>query len=167
MLFAFYLSGIVAIFATIRVITNANPVHGLLYLVISLLSVAMIFFAIGAPFAGALEIVVYASAIVVLFMFTIMMLNLGNEMEEQERQWTRPILWIGPGILAAILLVELVYVLWTGELTAAMVGLEGINSKQVGIALYGPYLLCVELASVLLLAALVAAYHLGRASAEE
>jgi NADH-quinone oxidoreductase subunit J len=88
-------------------------------------------------------------------------------MEEQERQWTRPILWIGPGILAAILLVELVYVLWTGELTAAMVGLEGINSKQVGIALYGPYLLCVELASVLLLAALVAAYHLGRASAEE
>jgi NADH-quinone oxidoreductase subunit J len=56
----FYLVAAIAIFSTVRVITNTNPVHALLNLVVSLLAVAMIFFMLGAPFAGALEIIVYA-----------------------------------------------------------------------------------------------------------
>lgn len=163
---AFYTAALVALFSTLRVITNTNPVHALLYLVVSLLSVAMIFFAIGAPFAGVLEIVVYASAIVVLFVFVIMMLNIGDDVVQQEREWTRPELWAGPAILSGILLLQLLYALWT-DTANAVVGLNTISSKQVGIALYGPYLLCVELASVLLLAALVAAYHLGRIDENE
>ncbi len=79
MAIAFYLASLVAIVATIRVITNASPVHALLYMVISLLAVAMIFFCLGAPFAGALEIIVYAGAIMILFVFAVMMLNLGEE----------------------------------------------------------------------------------------
>jgi len=75
--FAFYFSAGVAVLATFRVITNTNPVHALLYLIISLLAVSMVFFALGAPFAGALEIIVYAGAIMVLFVFVVMMLNLG------------------------------------------------------------------------------------------
>src|SRR3990167_1396592 len=146
--FAFYLAAGVAVAATFRVIPASSPVHALLYLILSLLAVAMTFFALGAPFAGALEIIVYAGAIMVLFVFVVMMLNLG------------------PAILSALLLGQLLYVLFQSPSGAAL-GLQTIDAKAVGIALYGPYLLAVELASMLLLAALVAAYHLGRHDAKE
>ncbi|HSH48576.1 MAG TPA: NADH-quinone oxidoreductase subunit J, partial [Halomonas sp.] len=102
--FAFYLSGLVAVLATLGVIGNPNPVHGVLYLVVSLLAVAMVFFALGAPFAGALEIIVYAGAIMVLFVFVVMMLNLGHSAVAQERLWLAPRTWLGPSLLAAALL---------------------------------------------------------------
>jgi NADH-quinone oxidoreductase subunit J len=86
------------------------------------------------------------------------MLNLGEETAHQERQWLIPGIWIGPTVLAAILLVELAYVLTGGETSNGMLV---VGAKQVGILLFGPYLLAVELASMLLLAGLVGAYHLG------
>ncbi len=156
----FYIAAAVAVFATVMTITSTNPVHGLLYLVSSLLAVAMIFFAVGAPFAGVLEVIVYAGAIMVLFVFVVMMLNLGEATVEQERLWLAPRVWIGPALLAGILFGELLRVFHSQNLH--MTGLREIGAKQVGIALYGPYLLGVELASMLLLAALVAAYHLGK-----
>ncbi len=162
---AFYLSAAVALFATLRVITNSNPVHGLLYLIVSLLAVAMIFFALGAPFAGALEVIVYAGAILVLFVFVVMMLNLGPQVSAQERGWMRPGLWLGPGLLSALLLAGLLELLLRN--TDATISHATIGPKQVGIALFGPYLLAVELASLLLLGALVAAYHLGRQEERE
>jgi NADH-quinone oxidoreductase subunit J len=161
MAIAFYLSSLVAILATLRVITTRKPIHALLYMVISLLAVAMIFFAVGAPFAGALEIIVYAGAIMVLFVFAVMMLNLGDETTQQEKEWLVLKYWIGPTLLAAILFVELASLLW-GQNAGATVGAGEINSRQVGIVLFSQYLLLVELASILLLAALVAAFHLGR-----
>lgn len=160
MLLAFYVAAAVALLATMRVVTNSNPVHALLYLVISLIAVAMIFFCVGAPFAAALEMVVYAGAIMVLFVFAVMMLNLGEHVIAQERIWLKPSIWVGPSVLAVILLVQLLQVVSNGNLAAA--GINTVDAKQIGISLYGPYLLVVELASVLLLAALVAAYHLGR-----
>ena len=164
MAIAFYLASLVAIFATLRVITNTSPVHALLYMVISLLAVAMIFFSLGAPFAGALEIIVYAGAIMILFVFAVMMLNLGDETRLQEKQWLKPRIWIGPVLLAAVLFVELAWTLWAHHSTgdAQTIGGGVVDAKQVGIALFGPYLLLVELASILLLAALIAAYHLGK-----
>ncbi|MGL5763565.1 MAG: NADH-quinone oxidoreductase subunit J, partial [Plesiomonas shigelloides] len=62
MSWAFYLSALVALLATFRVISNRNPMHALLYLIVSLLSVAMVFFSLGAEFAGAIQIIVYAGA---------------------------------------------------------------------------------------------------------
>jgi NADH-quinone oxidoreductase subunit J len=157
----FYVASFVALFATTMVITNTNPVHALLYLVVSLLAIAVVFFTLGAPFAGVLEVIIYAGAIMVLFVFVVMMLNLGQRTVEQERTWLRGGIWLGPLALAAILLVELMVMLWPhGALTAA--GLTVVGPKEVGIALFGPYLLAVELASMLLLGGLVAAYHLGR-----
>lgn len=166
--FAFYFAAGVAVASTLRVITHTNPVHALLYLVVSLLAVSMTFFALGAPFAGVLEIIVYAGAIMVLFVFVVMMLNLGPATAEQERQWLKPSLWVGPGLLSGALLGLLLYVLLgnAGDNVAA-IGLETVDAKAVGTHLYGPYLLAVELASMLLLAALVAAYHLGRHDAKE
>lgn len=107
--FAFYICGLIAILATLRVITHTNPVHALLYLIISLLAISGVFFSLGAYFAGALEIIVYAGAIMVLFVFVVMMLNLGGSEIEQERQWLKPQVWIGPAILSAIMLVVIVY----------------------------------------------------------
>lgn len=76
--FAFYICGLIAILATLRVITHTNPVHALLYLIISLLAISGVFFSLGAYFAGALEIIVYAGAIMVLFVFVVMMLSFGR-----------------------------------------------------------------------------------------
>ena len=142
-----------------RVITHLNASHALIYLVVSLLSVAVIFFLLGAPFAAALEIVVYAGAIVVLFLFVVMMLNLGRSSIEQERRWLQPGMWIGPGVLTLVLLLLMIYVLaGSPDVTAG----EMLGPREVGATLFGPYLLAVELAGILLLASLVGAYHLGR-----
>jgi len=159
---AFYLAAAVAVVSTLLAVTNVNPVHALLYLIVSLLAVAMVFFAIGAPFAGILEIIVYAGAIMVLFVFVVMMLNLGRATIEQEKRWLRWQAWIGPSVLSIVLLFELVRVLHPIGADKHMIGYGTIGAREVGIALFGPYLLAVELASMLLLAALVAAFHLGR-----
>jgi len=104
---------------------------------------------------------VYAGAIMVLFVFVVMMLNLGRAAVEQERRWLTPRVWAGPAVLALVLLAELLHVL--GRMPAAAgIGEGTIGARAVGAALFGPYLLAVELGSMLLLAALVAAFHLGR-----
>jgi NADH-quinone oxidoreductase subunit J len=157
---AFYLAAAVAIASTVMVITRLHAVHALLYLIVSLLSVALIFYILGAPFVAALEVIIYAGAIMVLFVFVVMMLNLGEAAAAQERQWLSGTMWIGPTILAVILLAELFYLLaHPGNQPA---GTMTVEPKEVGIALFGPYLIGVELSSMLLLAGLVGAYHLGR-----
>jgi NADH-quinone oxidoreductase subunit J len=155
----FYIASFVALFATLQALSRSNAAHALIYLIVSLLAVAVIFFLMGAPFAAALEIVIYAGAIMVLFVFVIMMLNLGESGEKRERQWLEPRIWFVPAILAAILLAELITVeLETEGLTSG----SEVAPKQVGLTLFGPYVLAVELSSMLLLAGLVGAYHLGR-----
>ncbi len=160
MIVLFCISGIVAILATLMAITRPHTVHALLYLIVSLLAVALVFFSLGAHFVAALEVIIYAGAIMVLFVFVIMMLNLGAEAAGQERRWMAGSIWLGPSLLAVLLGLELLWAIITG-------GLESVSEnaappRQVGIVLFGPYLLGVELASILLLAALVGAYHIGR-----
>jgi len=154
----FYIAGAVAILSTILMLTRLNLVHALLYLIVSLLAVAVDFFVLGAPFAAALEAIVYAGAIMVLFLFVVMMLNIGRHAAETERQWLTPGIWTGPVILAGILIIELVYLT---RAASAGLGTDATGPKEVGIALFGPYIIGVELASMLLLAGLVGAYHLG------
>lgn len=159
MILLFYLAGAVALISTISVIISTNVVHALVYLIISLLAVAVIFFVLGAPFAAMLEAIVYAGAIMVLFLFVMMMLNLGQATEDEEKAWLRPQLWVGPGLLILVLLVQLVNVLVTQQvdLTPVEVGV-----RELSVLLFGPWLLAVELASMLLLAGLIAAYHLAK-----
>ena len=76
---AFYIAGAVAVLSTVLMLTRLNVVHALLYLIVSLLAVAVVFYVLGAPFVAALEVIVYAGAIMVLFVFVVMMLNLGEE----------------------------------------------------------------------------------------
>lgn len=160
--FLFYISAVVAVISTIMVVTRPNPVHGLLYLVLSLFSVALVFLSLGAPFAAALEVIIYAGAIMVLFVFVVLLINPGAEATDREKKWLLPGMWVGPSILAAILLAELIYVFAFGG--DQLTGVKEVTPKEVGLALFGPYVLGVELASMLLLAGLVGAYHLGRKS---
>ncbi|HEY3377932.1 MAG TPA: NADH-quinone oxidoreductase subunit J [Armatimonadota bacterium] len=155
-----YLSMALAIFATVMVITRQNAVHALLYLIASLLAVAVVFFLLGAHFVAALEVIIYAGAIMVLFVFVIMMLNLGHPATQQEKHWHQPRMWLGPGLIGLILLGEFLYVV--SQPGAGLTGLTPITPQAVGMALYGPYVLGVELASFLLLAGLIGAFHLGR-----
>ncbi len=156
----FYLSAAVAVLSTLMVITRTRAVHALLYLIVSLLAVALIFFTLGAPFVVALEVIIYAGAIMVLFVFVIMMLNLGSDAARQESQWLQPGIWTGPALLCLILAFELIYLFI--EERERLASVSEITPKQVGIALFGPYVIGVELASMLLLAGLIGAYHLGR-----
>lgn len=163
MIWPFYLMALVAIVSTVRVVTNANPVHALLSLIISLLAVAGIFMIVGAPFAGALEIIVYAGAIMVLFVFVVMMLNLGTQTVEQERKWLTSDAWAYPALMSFLMGLVLVWSMSSGHHEVGpLMGTEVVGPKVVGQALFTRYLLLVEIAAMLLLAALVAAYHLGK-----
>jgi len=160
-----HISGIVAIISTLMVITRKNAVHALLYLIVSLLSVALVFFVLGAPFVAALEVIIYAGAIMVLFVFVIMMLNVGIDSAQQERAWMSPAGWIGPACLSAALLGELIYVM-TGN-GIRMINVSMVGPRQVALSLFGPHLVAVELASILLLSGLIGATHLGRRNPAE
>jgi NADH-quinone oxidoreductase subunit J len=161
---AFYIAGGVAVLSTVLMLTRLNVVHALLYLIVSLLGVAVVFYTLGAAFVAALEVIVYAGAIMVLFVFVVMMLNLGAHAADMEKEWLTRGIWTGPVLLASVLIIEVA--------DLAVNATEGAGStaagpKEVGIALFGPYLIGVELASMLLLAGLVGAYHLGSEQARK
>ncbi len=155
----FYIAGAIAIISSVLAIRNRNAIHALLYLIISLLSISVVFYILGSPLIAALEVIVYAGAIMVLFIFVVMMLNIGME-EETEKQWLTPGMWILPSVLAAILLGVFIFVLkaFRFEGTSS----ETISPKEVGVTLFTTYLIAVELAAVLLLAGIVGAYHIGK-----
>jgi len=156
----FYIASVVALVATGMAITRLSAVHSLLYLIVSMIALSVIFFVVGAPFVAAMQVTIYSGAIMVLFVFVIMMLNQGPTTVEQEREWLSAGMWVGPVYLALILAALLVFIL-TGE-KAQLPGVRPIEPKDVGLALYGPYAVAVELASLLMLAGLVGAYHIGR-----
>ena len=156
----FYIAAGVAILSTIMVITSYNMIHALIYLIVSFLAIAVVFFVLGAPFIAALEIIIYAGAIVVLVIFVIMMLNLRDETVAQERSWLTRRIFVIPAILSAILLAELIYIV--ADTDSSSVITANIDSKEVGMSLYGPYVIGVELSGILLMSGIVGAYHLGR-----
>jgi len=162
----FYLAGLLAIVASVKVVTRQNTVHALLYLVMSLLAVAVCFYLMGAPFAAGLEVIVYAGAILVLFVFAIMMFGLAEDGTSQAEKHQNKVtfnigVWLGPSFLAVLLLSILIFTINNTEIQQKLTS-HIINAKQVGILLYGPYLLAVEIASFLLLAGLIAAYHFAK-----
>lgn len=159
MILLFYIAGAVAIISTVCVVLQSNIVHALLYLILSLLAVAVVFYVLGATFVAVLEVIVYAGAIMVLFLFVIMMLNLGQHSQDQERSWLGGKVWIAPSIMTAILLAQFLNVLREYEYDLVP---KEVSVFEVSALLFGPYVLAVELASILLLAGLVSAYHLAK-----
>jgi NADH-quinone oxidoreductase subunit J len=155
----FYIAAVIALVSTGAAIAGRNAIHSLLFLIVSLLAVSIIFYILGAPFIAALEIIIYAGAVMVLFIFVIMMLNVGME-EEKERTWLKPRMWLVPSLLTAILLVDFIFVL--NKMSQAELPGQIISPKEVGVSLFSTYVLGVEISAMLLLAGIVGAYHLGR-----
>ena len=155
----FYIASAFAVLTAFLAVTRSNPLHAVLYLVLSLFALAVDFLALGAPFVAALEIIVYAGAIVVVIMFVIMMVTGAEASRAQERGWLPPRAWIVPAFLAATLAL-----LTMGSLARAggqAITATTVGPREVGAVLFTTYLVGVELASVLLLAGLVGAYYLG------
>lgn len=158
----FYASATVAVVASALAVTRTHAVHALLYLIVGLFGVALCFLALGAPFVAALEVIVYAGAIMVLFLFVLMMLNLGRATRQQERRWLPARAWIVPLLLSATLLAAaLEALLGAGSGAPTGDGGTAVDPAAVGRSLFTDYVIGVELASVLLLAGLVGAWYLG------
>jgi NADH-quinone oxidoreductase subunit J len=155
----FYIASTLSIITTLLVVTGKNAVHALLYLIVSLLSVSVVFFLLGAPFIAALEVIIYAGAIMVLFVFVIMMLNINESEAKIKQALLKPKLWIGPSIISFILLAEMIYVL--SIQTTHPITHQDLSPAIVGELLYTKYSIIVELAAFLIIAGIVGAYHLG------
>ena len=157
----FYLAATVAVIASLKVVTGSNTVHALLYLVVSLLAVAVCFYLMGAPFAAGLEVIVYAGAILVLFVFAVLMFGLGKDETINAPKSKSVTNMFGAMLLAFALLLELTVIINNAQIQQTLQA-NVVSSKAVGIMLYGPYLLAVEIASFLLLAGLLAGYHYAK-----
>ena len=154
----FYIAATIAIISTVMAISGRNAIHSLLYLILSLLAISIVFYLLDAPFIAALEVIIYAGAIMVLFIFVTMMLNVGLE-KKMEKKWLNPKMWIIPLIFAGILLIDLILAL--KNMPPVPVDKHVILPKQLGISLFTTYLPAVEIAGILLMAGVIGAYHLG------
>ena len=164
MIILFYLAATVAVISTAAVIVISNVVHALIYLILSLLSVAVIFFVLGAPFAAVLEAIVYAGAIMVLFLFVIMLLGAEKLSPGKVLPFQKQ-LALG---LVFVLIIESGYLLLGRASISAVIipPSEAANSieavRELGVALFSDFLLPFEVTSILLLVAMVGAIVLAK-----
>jgi len=157
---AFLISATISLISTAFAISQQRAIYALLYLIVSLLALAVVFAAAGAPLAAALEIIVYAGAIMVLFLFAVMLLNVQAPDDLVAGGRVSLLTWLVTGSFGAILVAELVSVILRARPPDSSAGVVEVTA--VGRSLFGPYLIAVELASFLLLVGLVGAFHLGR-----
>jgi NADH-quinone oxidoreductase subunit J len=158
----FYGLSIAAIVFAIAVITRKNAVHAALSLIGTLVSLAGLYLMLYAPFVAGVQIVLYAGGIMVLFLFVIMLVNLDQNIREIQfnKQWL-------VGLIAALSLGGLLlFVIRQGRsifpVDQVAVLPEGANTQMIGIALYGQYMLPFEIASLLLLVAIVGAVVMAK-----
>jgi len=158
----FYLLGLVTVAATVMAITRTNLVHAVVYLVVSFFGTALLFYLLGAPFVAILEVIIYAGAIMVLFLFIIMMLR-PEEPREKGRAALRQ--WLPALVLAGITLAGMILLIAAASGSAAPLAAAMASPLEFGRALYERHWFAVEVASFLLFVALVGALYLGRREA--
>jgi NADH-quinone oxidoreductase subunit J len=157
----FIILAIIAIAAAGGLILSRNPVYSALFLIINFLAVAVLYLILGAPFIALAQITVYAGAIMVLFLFVIMLLGTAKPKEIETLKWQRPLAIV----LATAILIEGVYALLTrislSVTTTAATDLLA-DPKTIGISLYTKYSLPFEITSVILLVAAIGAVVLTK-----
>ncbi len=153
----FLLVGAVAVGSALAMVLSSNTVHSALFLLVNLFSLAVLYLTLGADFLAAVQVIIYAGAIMVLFMFVITLLSPGSEGPlGGVRGRTAPAL-----ALCLALLVEVGLLLRSGTLPPAGSG-SAVGIEQVGEALFTRYLFPFEVVSLLLLVAVVGAIVLAR-----
>ena len=169
--FHFYLFGVIALASAIAFVTRKSPVTAALWLVNTMFSLAALYVMLDAQFIGVMQVLVYAGAIMVVFLFVVMLLNLGHPSELADARgkgWKLAAGLIGLGLLAEIMVIS------RSKLPSELLVARDFNDQQlqklnaVGVIaepLFKEYLLAFELTSVLLLVAIAGAVVLGRGRA--
>lgn len=157
----FYLFSAVLLFAAFRVVTSRNPVHAVLYLMLSFSQAAALWLLLKAEFLGLTLVLVYLGAVMVLFLFVVMMLDIKIDGNGWDFWQNFPL----AAALGAVVAAEIIAVLWVGfpALTGAApaeTATNASNTKALGHLLYTEYVYAVEVAAIILLVAMVAAIAL-------
>lgn len=155
----FYILGILLLAATLMSITRRNPVHAIIYLVFGFFALALMFYLLGAPLVAAWQVIVYAGAILVLFLFIIMMLGLAPREVPEGSGWKSwaPLALLSLGLMACSLLLVMLDAKAGHEIMRFY-----LFPQELGRVLFGRYVLAVEMVSFQLLFATIGAYMLGR-----
>jgi NADH-quinone oxidoreductase subunit J len=155
----FYVAAAVAVIGALNVIVQRTPVYSALSLIVVLGSLAALYLSLGASFLAAIQVIVYAGAIMVLFVLVIMLLNAGHEKRTEGSQFAR---WLGVPLLAAFL-VEVMLLVWKAfpSENAAPAVLKA-GPAQIGALLFRHYVLPFEVTSILILVAILGAVVLAK-----
>jgi NADH-quinone oxidoreductase subunit J len=159
--FFFYLLAGIMLIGGILVITRRNPVHSALALIVTLLAQASIYLMLYAPFVAGVQIILYAGGIMVLFLFVIMLVSIERSMKERQfnSQWV-------VGTIAATALGGLFIAVYAKGKnifpTHALSTVENNNTQRVATMLYGQYMFAFEIASLLLLVAIIGAVVMAK-----
>ena len=154
----FYILAVVVVIATLMAITARHTVHAIIYLATSFFALAAIFYLLGAPLVAVFEVIIYAGAIMVLFLFVIMMLDTGKW--ETARRPSVGEWW--PAILMGVITLASMFTLFAIRTPEALTGWSYIDARQFSLVLFRKYGVAVEVISLQLLFALVGALYLGR-----
>ncbi|MCB2379324.1 NADH-quinone oxidoreductase subunit J [Hymenobacter sp. BT635] len=163
----FFFLSFVALFAALGVVLAKNPVHSVLFLILTFFSLSGHYLILNAQFLAAVNIIVYAGAIMVLFLFVIMFLNLNADTEPHKSTMSKVAAAVAGGLLLVVMVAALRDVQTANTFNAATFDSQIGMVSQLGMVLYTKYLLPFELASVLFLAAMVGAVMLGKREAGE
>jgi NADH-quinone oxidoreductase subunit J len=165
-LIVFLILAVIAIAAAAAMLLSSNTVYSALFLIMNFIAIAVIYLTLGAPFVALAQITVYAGAIMVLFLFVIMMLGAEKFSEKEPLTWQRPVaILLGLGLIG-----EGVYALLTrvGTQMLSNTATEAMaDPKALGVLLYTKYSLPFEITSILLLVAAVGAVVLTRGGKKE
>lgn len=161
----FYAFAVVAIISGLMVTVSRNPVHSALFLVVTLFCISGLFVLLNAQFLAVIQVLIYAGAIMVLFMFVLMLLNLKVESNEFEKLLSVKILGVGA---AGFMLFEILYFITKDSgmegiiNSAAQSGFTEGNTKTIGKLLFTDFLLPFEVTSILLIVAIIGAVVLAK-----
>lgn len=156
----FLISAVLAVVAMTLAITSSHAVHGLLYLLLGLLALSVNLFEMGNELGGVLLVIIYAGAIMVLFVFVVMLLNLSPTKKASIGSAVFLKKFILPLVLAIAIFVEFAFALFSGVNSSQ--GATFFSAKQIASVLFQDAWVFVELLSLLLTAALVGAFHIGK-----
>ena len=160
----FWFLSVLALFSALMVITSKNPVYSVLWLILVFFAISGHYLLLNAQFLAIVNIIVYAGAIMVLFLFVIMLMNLNRDSEPRKSKWLR----LAGAVAGGCLLLVLVAALKNAETrsTIAEAGTGDIGLIQnLGKALFNDYVVPFEISSVLFLSAMVGAVVLGKKEA--
>ena len=155
----FWILSIVALFSALMVITSKNPVYSVLWLIVTFFCISGHYILLNAQFLAIVNIIVYAGAIMVLFLFVIMLMNLSKDTEPQKSKWLKMAGAVAGGSLLLVLI---------AALRSTEANMSDLSSGEIGLinnlgkVLFSQYVVPFEISSILFLSAMVGAVVIGK-----